>query len=356
MHALTGIFGLILLVIVVADAFQTVIVARQARNLPVITRLLFRVSWASVAAAARLVKSNRRRDNYLGTYGPLSLLLLLGFWTFGLILAFAMLQWSVDLQLDGSSSSFANDTYFSAATLFSMGSGEPQNIPSKYLRVLEAGVGFSLLGLVIGYLPVLYQSFSNREFRILLLDARAGSPPSAIEFINRRGSDPEKLEERLADWEEWALSLLENHLSYPMLAYYRSHHANQSWLAALTAIVDVSALVMLGGEGDLRRQAEFTFAAGRHALAHTESLFPTRSRHPYQDRLPAEAFSRLSSAISPALTFLRPDQISEADLRKLRAMYEPHAYALGRYFLMALPPWIPSKRTSDNWQLPSSDR
>ena len=352
MRTLTGIFGLVLGATMVADAFQTVIVARHAQNLPVITRLFFRVSWVLVAGAAGLVKSESRRDKYLGIYGPLSLLLLLGFWALGLILAFAILQWSADLRLDGSLSSFADDIFFSAAAFFTLGSGEPRNLLSKYLMVLEAGVGFSFLGLVIGYLPVLYQSFSNREFRILLLDARAGSPPSAVEFLNRRGSNPEKLEERLADWEEWALNVLESHLSYPMLAYYRSHHASQSWLAALTAIIDVSALVMLSAEGDLRRQAEFTFSAGRHALAHTASVFRTRPRHPDQDRLPAEDFSRLRSAISAGQTSLQPERMSEAELRRLRATYEPHAYALGRYFLMALPPWIPSKRASDSRQFP----
>lgn len=151
--------------------------------------------------------------------------------------------------------------------------------------VLEAGFGFSFLGLVIGYLPVLYQAVSDRELRISLLDARAGSPPSAIEFLLRRGSDPEKLEQRLADWEEWALDLLQTHLSYPMLAYYRSQHANQSWLGALTVVIDISALVMLGSDNDLKRQAEFTFTAGRHALIHIASVFSTRPSGSYAERL-----------------------------------------------------------------------
>jgi hypothetical protein len=87
---------------------------------------------------------------------------------------------------------------------------------------------------MIGYLPVLSQSFASRELRILLLDARAGSPPSAAELLLRRGGDPEKLEERLGDWEEWALDLLQTHLSYPMLAYYRSQHpiSPGSWSAS----------------------------------------------------------------------------------------------------------------------------
>jgi hypothetical protein len=353
MRTIAGLVGLALLVIAVADAFQTVVVARHAHKLPAITRMFYELTWLPFAAAGRLIRSERRRDKYLGIYGPLSLLLLLGLWATSLIVAFAMLQWSIALQRDGYPSSFADDIYFSAATFFTLGPGEPRNLTSKYLMVLEAGFGFSFLGLVIGYLPVLYQSFSSRELRILLLDARAGSPPSAAQFILRRGNDPEKLEDRLAALEEWALDLLQSHLSYPMLAYYRSQHANQSWLAALTVAVDVSAFVMLSVEGDLKRQAEFTFAAGRHALVHTASVFRIQPRHPRGDRLPAEEFSRLCGAIAAGDTPLRPERLSEAELRKLRAMYEPYANALGASFLIALPPWIPSKRSSDNWQVSS---
>lgn len=191
MRMLTGIIGFVLLAIVLADALHTVIVARHAQKLSGLTRMFYRLSWALFAAAAGYIASRGRRETYLGVYGPLSLLMLVGFWALGFIVAFAMIQWSADLQLDGSHSSFVNDIYFSAATFFTMGFGEPHNLASKYLMVLEAGLGFSFLGLVIGYLPVLYQSHSSRELRILLLDARAGSPPSAAQFLLRRGSNPE---------------------------------------------------------------------------------------------------------------------------------------------------------------------
>jgi len=353
MRALTAVLGFAILAIVVADAFRTVIVARHAQKLHGVTRLVIRLSWLPLAAVARRIKSRSGRERYLGLYGPLSLLLLLGFWASNLILAFAVLQWSADLHLGDSPAGFANDIYFSAATFFTLGAGEPRSLLSKYLMVLEAGSGFSFLGLVIGYLPVLYQTFSAREFRILLLDARAGSPPSAVEFIKRLGNDREQLEKRLADWEDWAVTLLENHLSYPMLAYYRSHHANQSWLAALTTIIDVSALVMLSAEGDLRRQAEFTFAAVRHALVHTASVFRTRERHPPRDRLPAEDFLSLCSDLSADNTFLQVDRIPVMKLQSLRAMYEPQARGLGEHFLMALPPWLAPERVSNNWEMPS---
>ncbi|MGA7537738.1 MAG: potassium channel family protein [Steroidobacteraceae bacterium] len=239
-HLIVGLLGVALTVTVLADAFQTVVVARQSRRLPRLTGHFYHFSWLPAAALARLIRSERSRERYIGLYGPLSLLLLMGLCAGGLILAFAALQWSVNTVSPSSEASFLHEMYFSAASFFTLGFEEPRSLAGKYLMVLEAGLGFSFLGLVIGYLPVLYQSFSSRELRILLLDARAGTPPSAVQFILRRGSDPARLEQRLAEWEEWALDLLEGHLSYPMLAFYRSQHMNQSWLAALTTVTDVS--------------------------------------------------------------------------------------------------------------------
>jgi hypothetical protein len=357
MRILTGILGLVLLAVILGDAIQTVVVARHALRMPRITRLFYRASWAPYAAIGRLLHAGNGRERYLGAYGPLSLLMLLGFWAVAIIIAFAMLQQAVGFRIGGAWVSFPDAIYFSAGSFFTLGASEPSgNLPSKYLMVLEAGVGFSFLGLVIGYLPVLYQSFSSRELRILLLDARAGSPPSAAELLLRRGSDPEKLEERLADWEEWALDLLQTHLSYPMLAYYRSQHPNQSWLAALTVVLDVSALVAVSTEGDLRRQAQFTFAAARHAIVHTASVFRRKPQDADADRLPAEDLARLSSALSALHVAVQADRVAASELSALRAMYEPYAHSLGAYFVMALPPWLPSARASENWQIVTWER
>jgi hypothetical protein len=355
MQLILGFFGLALLVIVITDAFQTIVAARRVQNLPSATRIFYRLSWALFSGVARRIKSDVRRENCLCVYGPLSLLLLLACWALNLIVGFAILQWSIGLQFKDTVSTLANAVYFSASTFFTLSSGEPINLPSRYLMVLEAGFGFSFLGLVIGYLPVLYQAVSDRELRISLLDARAGSPPSAVEFLLRRGRDPEKLEQRLADWEEWALDLLQTHLSYPMLAYYRSQHANQSWLGALTVVIDISALVMLGSDNDLKRQAEFTFTAGRHALIHIASVFSTRPFESYAERLAPEDFSDLFDAISGSDTPLNLERISLTELKKLSATYEPYANALGVYFLMAIPGWLRSQGMSENWRVASRE-
>ena len=349
------ILGLLLLITVIADALQTVIVARHARSLPRMTRLFYQLTWVPFAALAQYIRPGRRREHYLGLYGPLSLLMLLGLWALGLIVSFALLRWAAAPRFEISPSDLLDAIYSSAQTFFTLGSGEPQYPLAKFLLVAEAGLGFTFLGLVIGYLPVLYQSYSSRELRILVLDARAGSPPSAFEFLSRVGTDPNRLEQRLANWEEWALDLLQCHLSYPMLAYYRSQHPNQSWLSALTTIVDVSAVVMVSATDELKRQAEFTFAAGPHALAHTASIFHRQPSASYENRLDAREFSRLCAAISEGHAPLRADGISEAALQTIRTTYEPHAIALGRYFMMAVPSFVPETASSANWQAQSWD-
>jgi hypothetical protein len=354
-RVITAVLACTLLLFVLVDAFQTVVIARRTRQTLRITRLFYRLTWAAFCALARRIHSGKRREHFLGIYGPISLIVLLGCWAIGLVMGFALLHWVAGLQFNGVRANFLTDFYFSAATLFTMSPNEPWNMSSKYLTVIEAALGFSLLGLVIGYLPVLYESFSDREKRISLLDARAGSPPSATELIRRQGDNPNKLEKQLAQWERWSAELMESHLAYPMLAYFRSQHTNQSWIAALTSIIDASALAVLASDGDLKRQSELTFAMGRHALVDLANIFKTPPEEK-DNRLSREVFLQLRSVIAAGNTALQPEFLSEDRLNDLREMYEPYANALGQHFLMALPPWIPKPRPHDNWQTTSWGR
>jgi hypothetical protein len=270
----------------------------------------------------------------------LSLLTLVSLWAAGLILGFGLLQWVVKMH----PASFGNELYLSGVALFTMAPSDPGNTISKFLCVVEGGLGVGFLGLMIAYLPVLYQSFSQRELQISLVDARAGCPPSAGELLLHQACRPASLERELQEWEQWEAQLLENHLSFPMLAYFRSQHSYQSWLTALVAMLDSTAVISLCSSDDVKAQAELTFAMGRHVLADISKIFRLEPGGPAEDRLPSGEFLRLAQALEGRPLGFQAERLSESELNGLRATYEPQATAMSRYFMMALPQWVGDDR------------
>jgi len=205
---------------------------------------------------------------------------------------------------------------------------------------------------VIGYLPTIYSAFSRREIEISLLDARAGSPPTAAELLTRFGNCPQQtvLDEILRDWEHWAAQVLESHLSYPVLSFFRSQHNNQSWLGALTTILDASALVMAGVDGIRDEQARLTFAMARHAVVDLAQVMRAQYDAHTTDRLPAAELKRLRAALGEQDLHLKNGVEAEEKLDHLRSLYEPYAIALARRLFITLPPWIHPEKKKDNWQ------
>jgi hypothetical protein len=227
--------------------------------------------------------------------------------------------------------------------------------------VLEVGTGFGMLALVVGYLPVLYQAFSRRETRISLLDAHAGSPPTAGALLLRHppGRRAPRLTAILAEWEGWSADLLETHLSYPLLARYRSQHEDQSWVAALTMILDACALVLasrpdLVGDEELAEQAAFTFAIARHAAVDLAQVFdsPGSREATTERRLTPAQYARLTEVMWAAGVL--PDRDSgrelEGRLHELSALYEPYLAGLADRLMMPLPTWAPEPDGLDDWQ------
>jgi len=352
------ILGIALIAVVLWEAFETIILPRRVTRWFRLTKFFYRSTWIPWSAMAARIRSKRRREMVMSIFGPLSLLCLLGLWSSGLILGFALLHYGFGSHLSGENNTggLATDLYMSGTTFFTLGLGDitPSSWPERIVTVLEGGAGFGFLAIVIGYLPVIYQSFSRREVIISMLDARAGSPPTAAELLRRHSADDgfQALAEVLRDWEQWSAELLESHLSYPVLAYFRSQHDNQSWLAALTTILDASALVMSGLERGPVRQARLTFAMARHAVVDLAQLF---NYHPgeHADRLPPDEFKRLRSALLAA--GLELDDPEGNRLAKLRRMYEPYIQSLADYLNMTLPVWIPPAARKDNWETTAWD-
>ncbi|TMC95387.1 MAG: two pore domain potassium channel family protein [Chloroflexi bacterium] len=356
MNIIAGIISIILIVIILQDSVETIILPRRVSRRFRLTRIFFISTWRLNSFIAKKISSDDRREFFLSFFGPLSLIMLLILWAICLILGFALFQFALGSALIAPEKipDFGTDLYMSGTTFFTLGLGDviPRTGLARTVTVIEAGTGFGFLALVIGYLPVIYQAFSRRETGISLLDAHAGSPPNALEMLRRhfRGQVMDELKEHLHEWENWSAELLESHLSYPVLMYYRSQHDRQSWLAALTAVLDVSALLSVGIDGIPEQTAVFTFAIACHAaidLGQVLSLSPDDMRI---RRLAHAEFERLQEALHEIGISLHDEETAEDRLAAMRDQYEPYVIALARYLQMPLSGWVEEPETADDWQ------
>jgi hypothetical protein len=350
--ASAAVIGLILM-----EAFESMVLPRRVIRKFRFNRWFYRVSWPVWFLFSRALRSPKRRETFLSVFGPLSLLTLFSFWVAGLITGFALLHWSLGTLVSRSAGTWqelGDLLYFSGITFFTIGYGDvvPADAVGRLLAVIEGGVGFGFLAIIIGYLPVLYQAFSRREAVISLLDARAGSPPSAGQLLLRIAPhfDAGPGSEVLAEWEHWSAELLESHLSFPVLSFYRSQHDNQSWLGALTTILDTSALILAAAPAKCVFQAQLTFAMARHAAVDLSLVLNRPPRTVELDRLPPQAWQQLREQVRAAGLELRQGPAVESKLAELRGMYEPFVNALAQYFHFQLPPLFTEKASVDNWQ------
>lgn len=355
MHVLAGLLGLATVLLVLRDLFETIVVPRRVVRAFLLFRLIRRAVWMIYRVLGRL-RSARRREQVLSFYGPLSVILLLGVWAVGLVVGYALLLWSVGTPLAQASGpvDLSTTLYYSATSFFTLGLGDisPTNAVARAITAIEAGTGLIALAMVISYLPVLYQAFSRREVVVSLLDAHAGSPPTAVELLRRHAAPDLRpnLDVFLSEWETWAAQLMESHLSYPVLGAFRSQHEKQSWIGALTTILDACSLILAGIEQYPVGQARLTFAMARHAAVDLCEIYETPPVPLDSERLTRGQLAQARAVLAQQAVQLRDGDEVEATLKELRQTYEPYVNALGQALIMTLPDWLPPPGAVDDWQ------
>lgn len=354
-HLLVGLLGGALVLLMAMEIFVAFLLPRRVKRDPRIVRSVFNYTWRPWRRLARMLPQ-QAADTMLGIYGPLGLLLNLVLWVAGLMLGYACLQWAGGSHLAiGHRVNFGNDLYFSAATMTTDGPASlaPQSTFARAIQVIDAGSGLAVLAIVIGYLPSLYQAFSRREATVSQLDARAGSPPSAGRLVIRstqRDGWP-ALNRYLSSWETWVAELMETHLAYPVLAYFRSQHVNQNWLSAICTLLDTCAFTIAAAPEGTVDAARFTYAIARHAVVDLSYSFHVEPLEPAVDRLPLEDLQEMlrqlhEVGVEPGADF----ETIKARLQRMRASYEPYINALGERLDLGLPQWLAPEATTDNWR------
>ncbi len=355
-HVLVGLAGGALVAMMLVEIFAAFLLPRRVKRDPRIVRYVFDFAWRPWRRVARALPA-QAEDTMLGIYGPFGLILNLVMWVGAMMLGYACLEWANGSHLGpgGRAVDFGEDLYFSAATMTTNGASglAAQTGFAHAIQVITAASGLAVLAIVIGYLPSLYQAFSSREATVSQLDARAGSPPSAGRLLVRstqRGGWP-ALNAYLSSWETWVAELMETHLAYPVLSYFRSQHVNQNWLAAMCTLLDTCAFTIAAAPTGTVDSARFTFAIARHAVADLAYSFHVEPRAPAQDRLPPAALAEVLAQLKEAGVEPAVDQATlEERLRGVRALYEPYVNALSERLELALPPWLAPESPTSNWR------
>ncbi len=340
-----ALLGTVFVAATLLDAFEVVLLPRPVRHRARLNRYFFLGTWQIWSRLASRLPAGRRREDFIGVYGPLSMVLLFTLWAVCMIIGFGLLQWALrEITADGPSRSFAREMIVSGDAFFTLGYGDivPRTLAARLLVIVEAGTGFAFIAFTISYLPVLYQHFAQRDAQIIEFAARAGTPPSAAQLLGwhiaRRQF--QQLDQWLATWESWAGELIESHSTYPMLAFYRSQHGGHSWLASLAVVLDTCTLILAGTDDGRTLQAAATFAAARRVLNEVGSSLDVISL-PWDGnrRVADQDIILLIDALKQSFDGWRNSPDTLGFVSDLRRAYEPQLASLSVYLMLPLPDW-----------------
>lgn len=324
--------GLALVLVTLVDAIGTLVAARGLTGRWRPTRHFYWLTWRLWRAVGRRLGGHR--EGFLSAYAPLTLLTLLGMWLLGLLVGWALVYSAAAASLEGDTG-FASLLYYSGTCLFTLGFGDilAQTAPLRLAALAEAATGVATMALAISYLPVLYAAYGRRESQLLTLDDPSGEriQPTSLIAIWAPGGDTDRLYRFFGDWESWTADILESHVSYPMLALFRSQHHGQSWVTALGVVLDAAVMTCAVVPGAELREPYFMYRRGRRALNEVIRRLPqTHEAQAPMERFQFDvAYERVKAT---GLPVRHPDE-AWARLIEYRSTYGTTLQALIDYLL-----------------------
>lgn len=350
-----AVLGIVILAITFFDVFQSVVLPRPSIGKLRITPWILRPLWALWRWLATREGRVERRENWLGTFGPIGLIALLGFWALSSILGYALIFDSIPDQILPRPTDFWASLFFSASTLLPLSYGDILPIfPAARVVVLaESATGVGLIALVISLLFSLYGSFQRREELVVTLDALAGAPPAGLQILETVATHrmPDVLLATFDDWRQWSAAVLESHLAYPILVYFRSSHDNEAWLNSFGAVMDAATLVLstVVNEGATEGHARLMFKVGNHLVEDLAWYF--RFKNDGVPIVERAEFDDARERLIAAGFHCREGDLAWSEFASLRSMYaSPLNQLAGRLSI------LPAKWIGDRSYLPHTQR
>jgi hypothetical protein len=335
--------GLVVLLVIMHDLFQAVVLPRPSvYRVPLLSQLLVRLFWKPWRWMGSLRKRTDKREHFLGTFGPAALLMLLGFWSLSVMFGYALIFDGLHDQIEPHPSGFWTSLYYSAGTLLPLSYGDilPAGGAARLATVAESATGVILIALVISLLFSLYQSFQSREELVVTLDALAGAPPSGVQLLETAAADrmPQRLEATFDEWRNWAASVLESHLAYPILFYFRSSHDNEAWINSFGAVMDAATLVLTVTDHDSMGAARLMSKIGNHLVE--DAVWYFRISASQEVGVERKDFLEAWSRLREAGYGCREPEAAWEEFSNLRRRYAPPLIHMARWFAIVPAPWI----------------
>lgn len=315
--------GIIICLATFYDLFHSVVLPRPSVNRYILVRNLFQVFWAMWRWVGHRMQQPARRETWLATFGPVAVISMFLTWALLFMLGYALVLDGLRTQVHPELENFGDSFYFSATTIVPLSYGDfvPVGWGARVSILFESATGVGIAAMVITLLFSLYESFQRREELVVQLDAVAGAPPSGVQVLERaseRGSRRE-LMKTFDDWRAWSAAVLESHLAYPILFYFRSSHDNEAWLNSFGAVMDAATLVISTVDEDEEGPARLMFTVGYHLVEDMGWYFHfPNSKDPLVDR---KEFDEAVARIKKAGFKVRPLDKAWDDFTHFRAKY-----------------------------------
>lgn len=338
--ALLFLAGAALLGVVLWDIFQTIVVPRPTPGRVRLGRYVIPPAWRIWRWLGTRARTATRRDWFLGQFAPGAAVMLLALWIAVIVVAYGLMLYALRAEIVPAPTSLLEAIYFAGTSALTIGYGDvvATGGASRIIVLVSAATGLGVVALVITFLFSLFGSYQRREIQVVTLSARAKSPPSAVALLETyaRLDLVDELPVLLRDWELWSAEVLDSHVAYPLLAYFRSSHDDISWISTLGAVLDTAALVITTLGDVPRGQAEITLRLGSHLVEDIANYLGQEGAPTAFD--PAD-FATAYARLEAGGYALEPRERASRAFERVRGTYAPRLQALAAYLATPAPDW-----------------